>query len=174
MNGLAAGAIDEQSLSKSALMVRLSHVAKTYPRGVISTVRDLGPDIKHGQVLTLLRPSVCDKTTTLRTIAGLEAVNEGALYFKDHPLVQTSPATRQQDTLAGLWGHIEANSSSASGRSFKSVWRSSCFSSTMGTRNDTFEDDAPAWVWMTPKSVRASASILGTDPVKLKGEEENA
>ena len=108
MNGLAAGAIDEQSLSKSALMVRLSHVAKTYPRGVISTVRDLGPDIKHGQVLTLLRPSACDKTTTLRTIAGLEAVNEGALYFKDRPLVQTSPATRQQDTLAGLWGHVEA------------------------------------------------------------------
>ena len=85
MNGLAAGAIDEQSLSKSALMVRLSHVAKTHPRGVISTVKNLGPDIKHGQVLTLLRPSACDKTTTLRTIAGLEAVNEGALYFKDHP-----------------------------------------------------------------------------------------
>ena len=165
VNGLAAGAIDEQSLSKSALMVRFSHVAKTHPRGVISTVKNLGPDIKHGQVLTLLRPSACDKTTTLRTIAGLEAVNEGALYFKDRPDrpdLAGDEAARHFDRVSG---HIEANSSSASGRSFESVWRSSCFSSTMGTRNDTFEDDAPAWVWMAPNSVRASASILGTDPV---------
>ena len=69
-------------------MVRLSHVARNYQRGIVPTVSDFSP--RHVQGLSLLRPGAFDKTTTLRVIADLEAMNEGALYFKDRLIVHTS------------------------------------------------------------------------------------
>lgn len=63
---------------------------KTYPGNPVPAVNDVSLDILEGQVFTLLGPSGCGKTTTLRMIAGLEAVDDGKLLFKDRVIVDTS------------------------------------------------------------------------------------
>ena len=46
-------------------------------------------EIADGEVFTLLGPSGCGKSTTLRMVAGLEAPDEGSIYFGDRPIVLT-------------------------------------------------------------------------------------
>ena len=132
MNDLEAGAIGEQALSKPAPMVRPPHVAKNYPPGAIPAAKILSLGIRHAPVRSLPRRGAFDKTTTLRMIAGLEAMNEGVLHFKDRPTVKTSPTTRQQDALTGLWTHRGTTAPSASRQSNVSVWRRRFPSSTTG------------------------------------------
>jgi ABC-type sugar transport system ATPase subunit len=64
--------------------IALTNVSKTYGAQVIA-VRDLSLEIQDGEFFTLLGPSGCGKTTTLRMIAGLEAVTSGtiALHGRD-------------------------------------------------------------------------------------------
>ena len=69
-------------------MVKIEHVTKIYP-GNVQAVKDENLDIYEGEVFTLLGPSGCGKTTTLRMVAGLEAPEEGSIYFKDRPIVVT-------------------------------------------------------------------------------------
>ena len=90
MTDLAPERLESRSLGEPPPMVRLSHASKTYPGGTAPAVNDLSLDIQEGQVFTLLGPSGCGKTTTLRMIAGLETMDEGSLYFKDRPIVDTS------------------------------------------------------------------------------------
>ena len=71
-------------------MVRLVDVSKTYPGSTVPAVDGISIDIEDGQVFTMLGPSGCGKTTTLRMIAGLETVDEGKLFFRDRPIVDTS------------------------------------------------------------------------------------
>ena len=59
-------------------------------RQVISMSGDGGLSMLLGELITLLGPSGCGKTTTLRIVAGLEAPDEGALYFEDRPIVVVS------------------------------------------------------------------------------------
>jgi multiple sugar transport system ATP-binding protein len=56
----------------------LSHLSKTYPGG-IAAVADLSLDVRDGELLVLLGPSACGKTTTLRLIAGLERPSSGTV-----------------------------------------------------------------------------------------------
>ena len=63
---------------------------KTYPGNPVPAVNDVSLDILEGQVFTLLGPSGCGKTTTLRMIAGLEAIDDGKLLFRDRVIVDTS------------------------------------------------------------------------------------
>ena len=44
-------------------------------------VNDVSLDIKEGRFLTLLRPSGCGKTTTLRLISGFIQPTSGAIHF---------------------------------------------------------------------------------------------
>jgi iron(III) transport system ATP-binding protein len=46
--------------------------------------------VPQGEVFSLLGPSGCGKTTTLRLIAGLEAPDEGEIYFGDRLVVSSS------------------------------------------------------------------------------------
>jgi ABC-type Fe3+/spermidine/putrescine transport system ATPase subunit len=55
----------------------------------VLAVNDLSLDVKEGELMTLLGPSGCDKTTTLRIVAGLEAPDAGNVYFADRPVVLT-------------------------------------------------------------------------------------
>jgi ABC-type Fe3+/spermidine/putrescine transport system ATPase subunit len=71
-------------------MARLEHITKRYPSAVQPAVADLSLDIQEGEVFTLLGPSGCGKTTTLRVVAGLEVPDEGALYFRERPIVVMS------------------------------------------------------------------------------------
>jgi ABC-type sugar transport system ATPase subunit len=66
------------------MTIALTDVTKVYGAQVVA-VRGLHLEIQDGEFFTLLGPSGCGKTTTLRMIAGLEAVTSGtiALHGRD-------------------------------------------------------------------------------------------
>jgi ABC-type Fe3+/spermidine/putrescine transport system ATPase subunit len=49
--------------------------------GPLTAVADVSFEVDSGEFFTMLGPSGCGKTTTLRMIAGLEAVTEGSISF---------------------------------------------------------------------------------------------
>src|SRR5512144_2507480 len=55
--------------------VVFNHVTKRY--GNVTAVDDVSFEVAPGELVTLLGPSGCGKTTTLRMVAGLEAVTSG-------------------------------------------------------------------------------------------------
>lgn len=55
--------------------VVFDHVSKKY--GNVTAVDDVSFTVQQGHLVTLLGPSGCGKTTTLRMVAGLEAVSSG-------------------------------------------------------------------------------------------------
>ena len=57
-------------------------------------VRDLDFSIKAGERLILLGSSGCDKTTTLRMIAGLESITSSDLYMGDRRMNDVAPGDR--------------------------------------------------------------------------------
>jgi iron(III) transport system ATP-binding protein len=59
--------------------IELRGVRKSYGRGAANAVDDLDLEIADGEFMCLLGPSGCGKTTTLRMIAGLEHLSEGAI-----------------------------------------------------------------------------------------------
>jgi iron(III) transport system ATP-binding protein len=63
--------------ARRAASIELAHVTKRY--GAVTAVRDVSFTIAAGSLVTLLGPSGCGKTTTLRLIAGLEAVTAGRI-----------------------------------------------------------------------------------------------
>ena len=59
--------------------IELRGVRKSYGGGGPNAVEDLDLDIADGEFMCLLGPSGCGKTTTLRMIAGLEHLSDGAI-----------------------------------------------------------------------------------------------
>jgi iron(III) transport system ATP-binding protein len=62
-------------MDKTAGGVVFEHVTKRY--GDVTAVDDVSFKVTQGELVTLLGPSGCGKTTTLRMVAGLEAVSGG-------------------------------------------------------------------------------------------------
>ncbi|MFC3476515.1 ABC transporter ATP-binding protein [Halobacterium litoreum] len=60
----------------------------------IVAVDDASIDIADGEFLVLVGPSGCGKSTTLRMVAGLETVSEGALRLDDTVINDRAPAER--------------------------------------------------------------------------------
>jgi ABC-type sugar transport system ATPase subunit len=63
------------------MTIVLTDVTKSYGTQALA-VRGVSLDIQDGEFFTLLGPSGCGKTTTLRMIAGLEAVTSGTIELK--------------------------------------------------------------------------------------------
>ena len=57
-------------------------------------VQDVSLQLDRGEVLVLLGPSGCGKTTTLRAIAGLEALRAGRIHLGDRDLAGLEPHQR--------------------------------------------------------------------------------
>mgnify|MGYP001097233455 CR=1 FL=1 len=57
--------------------VDFDRVTKRY--GSVTAVDDVSFSVAQGELVTLLGPSGCGKTTTLRMVAGLEAVTSGVV-----------------------------------------------------------------------------------------------
>jgi len=72
--------------------VRLEGVSKSY--GDIQAVKNVSLEIKHGEFLVLLGPTGAGKTTTLRTVAGLEQPESGKIYFDEICINNLTPAER--------------------------------------------------------------------------------
>ena len=72
--------------------VRLENLKKYY--GKVKAVDDINLEINDNEFVVFLGPSGCGKTTTLRCVAGLEAVTGGNIYFGDKKVNGLEPADR--------------------------------------------------------------------------------
>ena len=70
----------------------LEHVTKRF--GEVTAVRDVNIEVKDKEFLVLVGPSGCGKSTTLRMIAGLEEISEGAVYIGDRLVNDVAPKDR--------------------------------------------------------------------------------
>jgi multiple sugar transport system ATP-binding protein len=73
--------------------VSFQGVTKRYDNG-FEAVADLDLDVADGEFLVLVGPSGCGKTTTLRMLAGLEAVSEGRIYIGERLVNDVAPRDR--------------------------------------------------------------------------------
>jgi multiple sugar transport system ATP-binding protein len=72
--------------------VTFDHVWKRF--GEFAAVKDLNLEIGDGEFMVLVGPSGCGKTTSLRMIAGLEEITEGALKIGDRVVNDVAPKDR--------------------------------------------------------------------------------
>ena len=73
--------------------IQLKHIYKKYPNG-FEAVKDFNMDIEDKEFIIFVGPSGCEKSTTLRMIAGLEDITSGELYI-DGKLVNECGTERQ-------------------------------------------------------------------------------
>jgi iron(III) transport system ATP-binding protein len=76
----------------TAERVVFKNVSKRY--GDVTAVDRVSFTVEKGTLVTLLGPSGCGKTTTLRMIAGLDAVTEGEIYIGDQEVTRLSASQR--------------------------------------------------------------------------------
>ncbi len=73
--------------------LELSHVTKRYAGGAVA-VADVSHLFRAGSYVCLLGPSGCGKSSTLRMIAGHEAVTEGSILLAGKDVTALPPARR--------------------------------------------------------------------------------
>ncbi len=74
--------------------VRLEHVYKRYPGAEKASVADFHLEVQDKELLVLVGPPGCGKSTTLRMIAGLEDITEGDLYIGERRVNDEAPKDR--------------------------------------------------------------------------------
>ena len=72
--------------------IRLKNISKRW--GSFVGVDSLDLDIADQEFLVLLGPSGCGKTTTMRMVAGLEAVTSGEIYIGERMVNKLEPKDR--------------------------------------------------------------------------------
>ena len=81
----------------SETILKLNHVTKSYDQNVIFS--DLSLEVKKGEVVVILGPSFCGKSTLLRFINGLEKIQAGDILLEDELISHQSkkmPLIRQK------------------------------------------------------------------------------
>ncbi|TQS43141.1 ABC transporter ATP-binding protein [Cryptosporangium phraense] len=68
--------------------------SRIYPGSTKPAVDKLNLEIQDGEFLVLVGPSGCGKSTSLRMLAGLEDVNEGAILINDKDVSNLPPKAR--------------------------------------------------------------------------------
>jgi multiple sugar transport system ATP-binding protein len=74
--------------------VTFKDASRSYPRTDRKAVDQLSLEISDGEFLVLVGPSGCGKTTSLRMLAGLEAVDEGEILIDGKNVVNLPPRSR--------------------------------------------------------------------------------
>lgn len=88
--------------------VNIQHLDKVYDGGV-QAVYDFNLDIKDGEFIVLVGPSGCGKSTTLRMVAGLEDITNGALIIDGKDCTRLPPKDRDIAMVFqnyALYGHM--------------------------------------------------------------------
>jgi multiple sugar transport system ATP-binding protein len=75
-------------------IVSFKGASRIYPKALRKAVDRLDLEIKDGEFLVLVGPSGCGKTTSLRMLAGLEEVDEGAIEIDGTNVVNLPPRNR--------------------------------------------------------------------------------
>ena len=76
-----------------AFDLQLSHVGKVYDNGTPAVI-DFNLDVDKGEFIAFLGPSGCGKTTTLRMIAGFEAITSGDVMIRGKRINDLLPEHR--------------------------------------------------------------------------------
>src|SRR5215211_1096870 len=74
--------------------VTYDHASRFYPGSDVPAVDNLHLEINDGEFLVLVGPSGCGKSTSLRMLAGLEDVDEGAIRINDRDVTDLAPRDR--------------------------------------------------------------------------------
>ena len=85
---------------------------------------DINLDIRRGEFVTFLGPSGCGKTTTLRTIAGFNAADEGRVIMDGEDISALPPHLRPLNTVFqryALFPHLDVYDNIAFGLKLKGV-----------------------------------------------------
>ena len=88
--------------------VQLIHLTKRFGKKVVA-VKDITLTIQDQEFLVLLGPSGCGKTTTMRMIAGLEEVTDGAILIDDVDVTDMPPRKRNVSMVFqnyAVWPHM--------------------------------------------------------------------
>ena len=72
--------------------VSIQSLVKRY--GSSTAVNGISLNIEHGEFISLLGPSGCGKTTTLKCLAGFEAIDDGCILFDGRDVAQLPPEQR--------------------------------------------------------------------------------
>ncbi|OYT14497.1 MAG: glycerol-3-phosphate ABC transporter ATP-binding protein [Bacteroidetes bacterium 4572_77] len=103
--------------------IKLENISKIYD-GKDKAVNSINLLIKDKEFLVLVGPSGCGKSTTLRMIAGLEEISEGALYIGDKLVNDVSPKDRDISIVFqnyALYPHMTAYQNLAFGLKIKKI-----------------------------------------------------
>ena len=73
--------------------VELQNITKIYDK-TIKALDDISFTVNDGEFFVLLGPTGAGKTTTLRSIAGLEKIDKGKILFDDEDFSEAQPAAR--------------------------------------------------------------------------------
>ena len=118
----------------------LKQVKKSYSG--VPAVRDLSLDIREREFLTLLWPSGCGKTTTLRMIAGLEDADDGEIivgdttYYSRSKGIYVPPEKRHLGFIFqsyALWPHMTVRKNIALGLENRKLMKSEVEEIVTGT-----------------------------------------
>ena len=74
--------------------VTFEKASRIYPGSDQAAVDQLELEVNDGEFLVLVGPSGCGKSTSLRMLAGLETVDEGAIYINDQDVSDLPPKDR--------------------------------------------------------------------------------
>ncbi|MBX2886162.1 MAG: ABC transporter ATP-binding protein [Granulosicoccus sp.] len=77
-------------------LLQIDNVDKIYGSGDggVKAVNDLSMSVDQGEIVSLLGSSGCGKTSTLRMIAGFEAITEGSIHINGKLINQLPPVKR--------------------------------------------------------------------------------
>src|SRR5262245_44102681 len=73
--------------------ITIENVSKVFPDGTVA-VSSVDLDVPDGELIVLVGPSVCGKTTLLRMVAGLEDITDGTIAIGDRVVNDRSPGER--------------------------------------------------------------------------------
>src|SRR4249919_737832 len=114
-----------EGLPVTDIDVRLERVSKLF--GDVAAVDDLSLDIQEGEFFSLLGPSGCGETTTLRMIGGFEEPSFGTVYLGGRDVTDLPPYKRDVNTVFqsyALFPHLDVFENVAFGLRRKKVNKS--------------------------------------------------
>ena len=120
-SAIALAALKEGT-RRTMARVGLRHVSKRF--GEVSAVQDFSLETLEGEFIVLVGPSGCGKTSTMRMIAGLEAVSEGQILFDDEDVTDRLPRDRDVAMVFqnyALFPHLNVFSNLAFGSQLRKV-----------------------------------------------------
>jgi multiple sugar transport system ATP-binding protein len=104
--------------------IRLEKLTKRF--GGTEVIHGIDLAVEDGEFAVLVGPSGCGKTTTLRMIAGLETVSDGAILFDGEPVAHLAPKDRDIAMVFqsyALYPHMTVRGNLAFGLKMKGVPR---------------------------------------------------